>query len=246
MTSDLPLALEQVTPDRTPTPRGVEAIPDDRIAAGLMNLNSGVLREAIERLTPRQKEFIRCRAMADTDARARHFAGRARAETEQNFDRPCACGVHAPHWIDMRERTLMDWKKYDDSFMFVYTRLVQAPTEFAVSWLESLSVKAVVAYHDLLEPNIKPEVRRLAAKDILEANDVKPTVGVQGSGKQEKETASFQLKMAIERARRGRELSPGQLRLLLEAGHDPADLNRGTEVAPGARASPCQSISTRP
>ncbi len=204
------------------------AIPDERVAAGLMNLNSAALREQLEMLTPRQKQFLKARAMTDTDAGARHMAGKRRREDDPNYKRDCVCGIHEEHWIDMRERTLMDWKKYDQGFMFAYVRLIQAPTEFAVSWLESLTTKAVMVYSDLLDPGVNPAVRRLAAKDVLEANDVKPTVGVQGSGKQDAATATFQLTMAMERARRGGELSSPQIRLLQEAGHDPEELKGAT------------------
>lgn len=203
-------------PDGTPEAM-VPAIPDEVVALTMMTLQSSQLRHLLNELTPRKKRFLKMRAVYDTDARARHMMGHMRRKEDVNYDRVCACGIHLDHWVDMREATLLTWKQ-DPYFMAAYNALVVEPLLFSQAWMETLGTKALAAYEDLLEPGVKPEVRRAAAKDMVEALDLKPTVGVQGSGRGEKVQRSFQLNMAIERASRGLEVSDAQRRLIEAAG----------------------------
>lgn len=191
--------------------KAIIQIPTERVMQGMVALQNREVRDHLQRLRQNQLQFLKIRAMTSTDAMAMHLLGNFRQEGD---DRPCICSQKKPGWRDMREQTLLAWKK-DETFKFVYDMLLTEPVMFASATMQTLATKAVMAYDDLLEADQKPEVRRAAARDVLEAVDLKATPGVQGSGKAMYDPA---FRMALERHNRGLELSDGQKQLLLEGG----------------------------
>jgi hypothetical protein len=201
-------------------------IPSERVLGGLIQVSQAGIREMLQELTPKQTDFIRIRAMTSTDARARHLLGDL---NDVQPELPCECGEHKVGWRDFREQTVLEWKKNKPRFMEVYRLLIEEPILFAGAGLQGLAPKAVQAYDDLLEPNVKPAIRRAAAKDVIEATNLKATPGVQGSGDALKD--SFAFKMARNRLVRGLSLSDEQRRLLQAGGVETGDssgLDRGS------------------
>ncbi|KKM97745.1 hypothetical protein LCGC14_1164880 [marine sediment metagenome] len=190
----------------------VANIPEERVFQGVTALVQSGLRELIQELTPKQLDFLRIRAMTSSDTAARHILGHERTEKDPHPERECGCGRHKTAWVDMREATVSDWKAHDEDFSKALEMLLTEPLIYAGAQLQALAPKAVVAYGDLLEPGNKPEVRRLAAKDVVEATGLKATPGVEGSGHGVAEQFGF--KVALERFKRKLELSDQQRELL--------------------------------
>jgi hypothetical protein len=197
------------------------------MAGALMALGSGQVRTLLKEMSPTKRQFLKMRAIADTDTKARHLMGHLRRESDKNYERSCVCMMHTPHWLDMREATLITWK-HDEVFMRVYDILTTEPMLFAEAWMESLATKALGVYDDSMEPDMDPRIRLRAARDVVEAMDLKPTVGVQKSGQGAKTQRGFQLEMAITRAKRGLEVSDAQRRLIEEAGMSIEDMRPPT------------------
>lgn len=172
------------------------------------------VQEALQHLSPKAREFLKWRAISVSDVEARHLMGNPRTDGAQTA---CACARRMPGWIDFREDTLRTYKK-SEHFMLAYAALLYEPLLLSATRIEQLSVPAVQAYADLLDPSreVKDSVRRLAAKDILEASGLKQT---EGSNVRHSATANeLQLRMAKERLNRQLPLSAAQRSVLEAAG----------------------------
>jgi|TARA_R110000824_G_scaffold238677_2_gene427416 hypothetical protein len=213
----------------------ITKIPEERVLGGIVAMQQSTIREMLQELSERQIEFLKIRSMTSSDAAARHLLGHSRPEDDL---RECRCGEHAPNWVDMRDRTVGDWKRDSVVFLDAYNVLLREPLMFASARMEQLAPAAVQTYSELLDREMKPEVRRAAAKDITEAVGIKATQGVPGSGDALRESFSF--KMALNRYQRGMELSDEQRALLVTGGVDvnaPLLSSSSTEEAPRTERS---------
>lgn len=192
--------------------KAIREIPVEKVMQGVANYEQRLVRERMQDLSDLQGQYLKVRAMTPSDAKALHLMGSPR---EPGDERVCKCGEHKAGWRDMREQTLLAWKKRDLAFMEVYNLLTKDPLMFSSVWMQSLATKAVAAYDDLLDAKTKPAIRRMAASDVLESVDLKATPGVQGSGQAMYDPA---FRMALERYNRGLELSDTHRRLLIEGG----------------------------
>lgn len=212
----------------------VQAIPDERMYMAAAVLAQGQLVERMQNLTPKMVQYLKFRMLTGSDAAAMHLYGHPRPDGDGT--KKCACGVHAPNWIDLRVQTVWHWKKNED-FRFVYETMLREPLLFASTRLEQLSLAAVSTYEDILSPNstAKDSVRRLAARDMLQSNHLLDVEGVNKSSRPGQNVVeSMALRMAKERMSRGLELSIGQRTMLKEAGYTPPEsqqmqITMGTE-----------------
>ena len=120
-------------------------------------------------------------------------------------------------------QTVWGWKKNPD-FLFVYNTMLREPMLFATTRLEQLSLAAVSTYEDILSPGseAKPSVKRLAARDMLQANRLLDVEGVNKSGATgSRVVETMALRMSKERMMRGLELSLPQRKMLQDAGFVP-------------------------
>ena len=189
-------------------------LPEERMLMARAAMAQDTVQEALQHLSPKAREFLKWRAISVSDVEARHLMGNPRSDGAETV---CACARRQPGWIDFREDTLRNYKK-SEHFMLAYAALLYEPLLLSATRIEQLSVPAVQAYQDLLDPSreVKDSVRRLAAKDILEASGLKQT---EGSNVRHSATANeLQLRMAKERLNRQLPLSAAQRALLAAAG----------------------------
>lgn len=194
----------------------LQTIPDEVVYRAQLQVSQERLAQAYRNITGKAAQFLKFRALATSDAQARHMMGHVRKDGNQVI--PCGCGVRKPGWTDLRESTVLNWKK-NEHFMFAYQALLWEPQITAATRLEQLTPVAVDVYGELLDPantEVKPSVRRLAAKDILEANGLKMTEGT--NRRSAPVETSVQMRIARERHKRGMPLSMPQRQMLIEAG----------------------------
>lgn len=195
----------------------VSSLPEEVVIQGIAAYQQMSLRSVLDQLTPKMRDFLRLRAMYPSDARARHHLGSPRHPNSKYPEAPCACGLHRDGWRDLRESTVLGWKK-NPAFVAAYETMLGEPLLFAQTTLRALAPAAVDKYQDLLmRDEVADETQRRAARDVLEATGLKTTVGVPGSGSGAEK--DFTMRMALERLRRGLELSDSDRRMLLAAGH---------------------------
>ncbi len=201
---------------------GVVSISEERVFQGVTAFVQSELRVLLRDLKPAQVDFLRMRAITSSDARAAHLLGHVRnPDKDPHPEKVCNCGEHKVGWVDLRVGTIMAWKK-EEAFSNALHMLLTEPLIYAAAHIQGLAPKAVGAYDDLLDPGMKPEVRRQAARDVIEAVGLKATPGVEGSGKGIAD--QFGYKVALERYRRNLELSDAQRELLKAGGVDLEEL----------------------
>lgn len=204
----------------------VMAVPEETkvlVAASLSEVfKREELQAASQRVSPKAMAFLRLRGLFTTDAEACHTMGTDHREDSDpgRRSRTCSCGKRTPGWVDFRIQTLQKWKQNSD-FMLLYRAVQTAPMMVAAVQLESLTLASVDTYRSLLTTEgVSDSVRRNAAKDVLEANGLKQTEGVNIRTNAAVSADSFQLHMAKQRMQRGFPLAQGQIALLREAGVD--------------------------
>lgn len=194
----------------------IQAIPEEQQLMAASVLGQQELQQRLQRLTPKAQQFLRFRILTGTDAAARHLMGHARKDDSA---RRCACGYHQPAWQDLREATVLNWKRQED-FSFVYRMMSEYPVLYAATRIEQLTGAAVETYADILKPGstAKDSVRRLAAKDILESGGLKQVEGTHGPNRS---AANESVAMIVARDRlvRGLEISDNQRKMLEGAGY---------------------------
>lgn len=204
-------------------PDGLERLRDAdetvQLAAGIV-MQQKQLREALGRLTPKQTLFLRVRATTPTDAEARHIAGHRREGQEEKF---CGCPMNVQGWTDLREDTVAKWKRVnngDNDFMVCYSALLTAPVVYAATRIELLAAMASGVYGELLlDPEVSPGVKRLAAKDVMTMNGL---FGSDGGGDPVNAVQqSMNFKLAMARFERGLEITEQQKQLLRQGGVNP-------------------------
>lgn len=196
-------------------PEALQSLPEERILQVAATVAQRHLQDALNRVTPKARQFLKLRLLYGTDAEARHVYGYRRKDGDPDI--PCGCSRKTPGWVDFREATLLRWKR-DPVFRAVYDAALSEPLIYAGTRLEMLAPVAVQTYEDLLDPSadVRPSVRRLAARDILEASGLK-----RGDGQQQASSAvqdSIAFRIARARLSSGQDLSSGQRELLESAG----------------------------
>ena len=202
-------------------PSPISDVGEERQLVAVAALAQEELTRALSVLTHRQQYFLRMRAMADTDAYARHIAGYPRNPSRSPGEssdtpglvntRPCGCAMHTPGWQDMREATLFEWKK-QPAFMLAYQALLQSPIIFAATRLEQIAPLAVKTLEEIMlgQHGAKASDRRQAAKIVLESDGLLQVQGTNGGKPQAGTQESIQSRVIAERARRGLALPVSQ------------------------------------
>lgn len=198
----------------------LQAMPDQRVLAAGVQFRELAsreeLQEAFQHISPGAATFLKFRILANSDAEARHLVGHPRKDGTNAL---CGCGKRQPGWTDLRESTLLGWKR-NSWFMALYRAQQEEPLMVAAVRLEGLAPAAVQQYERMLDPTseVKDSTIRLAAKDVLEAVGLKQTEGVNVRHNAVANAESLQYRMAMERYRRGFELSAAQRELLQGGG----------------------------
>lgn len=204
----------------------LQAMPEERMLLSSAMFQQTQLAGALQNLTPKQRDFLRFRSITATDIEARHLAGTPRGQNGVVMSmRPCGCRKRTPGWIDLREQTVLNWKK-KASFRVAYDALLNEPLIFAATRLEQLAPNAVQVYADLLDPEGAGSMsdKRQAAKDVLQSTGLIKGDGQHRSSNAVQETMQFRI--ARERAIRGQALGDSQRQLLRDGGIDPDAVSR--------------------
>jgi hypothetical protein len=224
--------------DLTEVTRQMQTMTDEQLLLAAIATGQRELQDHLQKLRPKQQKFLRFRAMADSDAQARHLYGKPRNPEDPNAGRPCKCGERKVGWIDLLEDTVLAWKK-DPTFMLAYNTLLNAPVVFAATHLEMLAPAAVQTLAEIMggDHGAEASQMRLAAVQVLQSTNLAQTPG--SSGKPQSGTRQTMMeRVRAERASRGiglagpirgrevraDEISDDQRKQLTEQrGQDPSD-----------------------
>lgn len=203
----------------------LQQIPEQRVLVASAQIAEMIsaeeMQEAWQHISAQAAQFLKFRILATSDAEARHLLGHQRKDKNPSI--PCGCGRRQDGWTDLRESTMASWK-HNAHFMTLYNALQRQPVMHAAVRLQGLAPAAVAQYERILEPGstAKDSTIRLAAKDVLEATGLKQTEGVNvrhNAVVNASAVESMQVSIALERYKRGYEISGMQRRLLAEAGY---------------------------
>ena len=204
-------------------------ISDDRQVMAIATLAQRKLAEIMTDLTPLQNRWLRWRALSNSDIEARHLAGKPRGKDMDNLAsmKLCGCMKRQRGWIDLREATVLTWKK-QDHFTMAYLTMMNEPVIYAATLLEQAAPIAANRLRDIVaneEGKVGDQIR--ASKIMLEADGIiqtvgtlKPTSGVQNS---------LAFRLAEMRAQRGLELSIEERKMLSENGIETVSIAAGGE-----------------
>jgi hypothetical protein len=201
-----------------------ERIPEEREMVATAFLTQRHLAEQLRTLTSKQQFFLRMRATTDTDAAARHMAGRRRQPLEdgQPDMRPCDCSRRRQMagWVDVGENTLFRWKD-QEAFMFCYRALLEEPLLYSVTRLEQLVPTAVQRMSEIMDGmhDAKASDIRQVSTKILEANGLLVGDGNRKSSSAVEDTMNRRIARA--RAERNLPMTAGQKQLLADPGEMP-------------------------
>jgi len=155
-------AVVQVLQDTDVVAEHIAGMPEEQVMLTIAAQATVSLKEAYQHLTPLQVRFLHTRALVFTDVEGRHLMGKHRPEGNT---RVCGCSRRLPGWNDLREQTVLNWKK-QEHFMVAYTMLLAEPLLFAASRLESLVPNAVSFYAGLIGDANAKDADRLRARMV--------------------------------------------------------------------------------
>ena len=217
--------------------RHIQAMLPEQMMLTAIALGQQELQEHLQKLRPKQAQFLRMRAMTDSDSQARHNLGKLRKDGDPNYHRVCKCAERKPGWLDFREETVLAWK-HEPTFMAAYNTLLQTPVMFAATHLEMLAPAAVQTLAEIMGGGHGAEASqmRLAAQQILQSTNLAQTPGSSGKPQAGTQQTMMDRVKQARAQREGRSIQASSVPVPRRLGHH-GDRDAAHERMQGERGS---------